>query len=265
MSYEKKKKLSHDINGLPGDSLGEVVKIIRERMPNLCSNEEEIEIDIDVLDTPTLRHLEKHIRSVQRKKGSRKKGAVATAANKLAQAEETERGTEQQIAEVERRLKELADRATAITQRGMARSAGLPVDDNKSKLDQATSEKQIENKEKGVTETDSDSGSESETSGSESSGSDDSDSESDSGSDKEGAHKRSKKQNQMEWRHWRSFLKMLLRILRAYLFLSRGTQANLSRNRTWPMQQARFYRLSPLLRKRRSRFRTSTLGVPLQQ
>jgi len=127
------------------------------------------------LDTPTLRHLEKYIRSTQRKKSRGKKTPAVAQANKLAQAEETERGTEQQIADVERRLAELTEQANAITQRGMARSAGsLPFEEEKKPVVGDIKEKKKGTKKPGESdsESDTDSDSDSESSGSESSESD---------------------------------------------------------------------------------------------
>ena len=62
MTFEEKRQLSLDINDLPTDKLGRVVEIIHaSRSHNLENQEEEIEIDIDTLDTHTLRQLEQYI------------------------------------------------------------------------------------------------------------------------------------------------------------------------------------------------------------
>eukprot|EP01091_Cochliopodium_minus_P006336 TRINITY_DN1621_c0_g1_i3.p1 TRINITY_DN1621_c0_g1~~TRINITY_DN1621_c0_g1_i3.p1 ORF type:complete len:490 (-),score=245.98 TRINITY_DN1621_c0_g1_i3:108-1577(-) len=70
MTFKEKHDLSLQINNLDGDSLGEVVKIISERMPELANNTapDEIEIDIDALDAITLRHLERFVKSCNTKK-----------------------------------------------------------------------------------------------------------------------------------------------------------------------------------------------------
>lgn len=100
MSFEEKKKLSLSINSLPSESLGMVVKIIHERMPHLTGQgPEEIEIDIDALDAATLRHLERYIKTVQRKRRGNKPEV------KMEQAGATEAGTQSRIEDVERKLK----------------------------------------------------------------------------------------------------------------------------------------------------------------
>ena len=62
MSYDEKRKLSLDINNLPGDKIGRVVHIIQSREPSLReSNPDEIEIDFETLKPSTLRELEKYV------------------------------------------------------------------------------------------------------------------------------------------------------------------------------------------------------------
>jgi len=70
MSFKEKHDLSLQINNLDGDNLGEVVKLISERMPELANNTapDEIEIDIDALDAITLRHLERFVKNCNTKK-----------------------------------------------------------------------------------------------------------------------------------------------------------------------------------------------------
>lgn len=62
MSYQEKKQLKLDINRLPGERLGKVVRIIHERETFLRdSTLEEIEVDFEVLKTSTLRKLQKYV------------------------------------------------------------------------------------------------------------------------------------------------------------------------------------------------------------
>ncbi|XP_051996683.1 bromodomain testis-specific protein-like [Xyrauchen texanus] len=69
MSYEEKRRLSLDINKLPGDKLGKVVQIIKAREPLLKDTDpEEIEIDFEMLKPSTLRALEWYIMTCLRKK-----------------------------------------------------------------------------------------------------------------------------------------------------------------------------------------------------
>ncbi|TVK90589.1 Bromodomain testis-specific protein [Bagarius yarrelli] len=69
MSYEEKRRLSLDINKLPGDKLGKVVNIIKAREPMLRDTDpEEIEIDFEALKPTTLRALETFVMTCLRKK-----------------------------------------------------------------------------------------------------------------------------------------------------------------------------------------------------
>ncbi|XP_060775711.1 bromodomain testis-specific protein isoform X2 [Neoarius graeffei] len=73
MSYEEKRRLSLDINKLPGDKLGKVVNIIKAREPMLRDTDpEEIEIDFETLKPTTLRALEAFVMTCLRKKPGQK-------------------------------------------------------------------------------------------------------------------------------------------------------------------------------------------------
>ncbi|CAN0150936.1 unnamed protein product, partial [Phaeothamnion confervicola] len=61
LTFDEKRQLSDDINKLTPDKLTRVVQIIQERMPLGSRGEEEIEIDIDSMDTPTLRDLQRYV------------------------------------------------------------------------------------------------------------------------------------------------------------------------------------------------------------
>jgi hypothetical protein len=62
MSYDEKRRLSLDINKLPGDKIARVVTIIRSREPSLSETKpDEIEIDFETLKPSTLRELEKYV------------------------------------------------------------------------------------------------------------------------------------------------------------------------------------------------------------
>jgi len=69
MSHQDKVTLSSSISSLPNDKLSRVVEIVKERMP-LLKNEgdNEIEIDINALDVPTLRHLQRYVKSCNARK-----------------------------------------------------------------------------------------------------------------------------------------------------------------------------------------------------
>lgn len=69
MSYDEKRRLSLDINRLPGEKLGKVVSIIKAREPMLRDTDpEEVEIDFETLKPSTLRTLERFVMTTLRKK-----------------------------------------------------------------------------------------------------------------------------------------------------------------------------------------------------
>jgi len=191
MSFEEEKRLSLSINNLPSESLGMVVKIINERMPHLTGQGEVIEIDIDALDAATLRHLERYIKTVQRKRRSKPDN------QNIAQAKVTEAGTQSRIEDVERKLKELSEKAQAITQKtGIPVSpfeAGQPGAELGLGVTEASQIPKPEGEEHNSSESDSSSGSDSSDSDSEDSDSSDS-SETDSEADNQTKGAESKEQ-----------------------------------------------------------------------
>lgn len=73
MTFEQKRQLSMDVNGLSPEKLGRVVEIIHDSMPNLHqqSDSDVIELDIESLDSNTLRQLQAYVNEC--KKGTKKK------------------------------------------------------------------------------------------------------------------------------------------------------------------------------------------------
>ncbi|GAB4824909.1 hypothetical protein Ancab_007781 [Ancistrocladus abbreviatus] len=61
MTYEEKQKLSTSLQNLPSEKLDNVVQIIKKRNPSLCQNDDEIEVDIDSVDTETLWELDRFV------------------------------------------------------------------------------------------------------------------------------------------------------------------------------------------------------------
>mmetsp|Transcript_10114 Transcript_10114/g.15831 ORF Transcript_10114/g.15831 Transcript_10114/m.15831 type:complete len:82 (-) Transcript_10114:129-374(-) len=76
MSYEDKLQLSHNMEKLPSKKLGAAVQIIHDRalkkgvkyLRPSPENDEEVEIDINVIDAPCLRYLEKFVNDSLAKK-----------------------------------------------------------------------------------------------------------------------------------------------------------------------------------------------------
>jgi len=61
MSYEEKRQLSMDINKLPAEEIGQVVKIIKSMEPKMMTSPDEIEIDFDALKPSTLREMKRYV------------------------------------------------------------------------------------------------------------------------------------------------------------------------------------------------------------
>merc|ERR1711879_817236 len=71
LTKDEKRRLSMNINSLTSSQLAVVVRIIKEKLPNIA-NDQEITLDIDSLDTGTLRSLQNYVQSTKRRKPKRK-------------------------------------------------------------------------------------------------------------------------------------------------------------------------------------------------
>ncbi|KAK6119980.1 hypothetical protein DH2020_046268 [Rehmannia glutinosa] len=61
MTYDEKQKLSVNLQNLPSEKLENVVQIIKKRNPSVSQQDDEIEVDIDSVDTETLWELDRFI------------------------------------------------------------------------------------------------------------------------------------------------------------------------------------------------------------
>lgn len=61
MTLEEKQKLSSDLQNLPSEKLEGVLRVIKKRNPSLCQSDDEIEVDIDTVDTETLWELDRFV------------------------------------------------------------------------------------------------------------------------------------------------------------------------------------------------------------
>ncbi|CAI5506712.1 unnamed protein product [Closterium sp. Naga37s-1] len=73
MTFAEKQKLSVNLGKLPPEKLDRIVQIISERNPDLSQNADEIELDIDSLDSETLWELERYVANCMKSKSKRKK------------------------------------------------------------------------------------------------------------------------------------------------------------------------------------------------
>ncbi|CAK9857429.1 unnamed protein product [Sphagnum jensenii] len=72
MTFEEKRKLSINLETLPGDKLERIVQIIKKRNPDVGQNEDEIEVDIDSFDNDTLWELDRFITNCMKSRGKKK-------------------------------------------------------------------------------------------------------------------------------------------------------------------------------------------------
>lgn len=79
MTYDEKQKLSINLQNLPSEKLENVVQIIKKRNPSVSQQDDEIEVDIDSVDTETLWELDRFITNYKKNlsKNKRKAGIVS--------------------------------------------------------------------------------------------------------------------------------------------------------------------------------------------
>lgn len=115
MTYDEKHALSESINLLSEDHLNDLVRIIEKGMPNLNKNpDNSIVIELDLLDTATLRECEKFVKSVLTQKSAKKRKTLSGATKSY-----------QSIQEIENKIKALNN---VIQGKG-----GQPQDEEKDK------------------------------------------------------------------------------------------------------------------------------------
>ncbi|XP_052207332.1 transcription factor GTE4 isoform X2 [Diospyros lotus] len=75
MTYEEKQKLSTNLQNLPSDKLDNIVQIIKKRNTSLSQNDDEIEVDIDNVDTETLWELDRFVTNYKKSLSKNKRKA----------------------------------------------------------------------------------------------------------------------------------------------------------------------------------------------
>ncbi len=86
MTFEEKRKLSVNLESLPGDKLERIVQIIKKRNPEVGQNEDEIEVDIDSFDNDTLWELDRFITNCMKSRGKKAKKANQKAQHGFSEA-----------------------------------------------------------------------------------------------------------------------------------------------------------------------------------
>eukprot|EP00939_MAST-03C_sp_MAST-3C-sp1_P000746 g746.t1 len=131
LTFEEKRMLSISINDLPGAKLSRVLQIISESMPISEQGDlDTITIDIDSMDTKTLRRLQKYVRSVLAPK---KKGAKKAL---MKQAERVSESTAQEIRELEQKLAASGSSSNIPVGTGNASVGGGARDDDDGEDDE---------------------------------------------------------------------------------------------------------------------------------
>ncbi|XVE83522.1 hypothetical protein DITRI_Ditri16bG0094300 [Diplodiscus trichospermus] len=77
MTYEEKQKLSTNLQTLPSEKLDNIVQIIKKRNSALFQHDDEIEVDIDSVDTETLWELDRFITNYKKSLSKNKRKALA--------------------------------------------------------------------------------------------------------------------------------------------------------------------------------------------
>eukprot|EP01117_Protostelium_nocturnum_P019586 TRINITY_DN8534_c0_g1_i1.p1 TRINITY_DN8534_c0_g1~~TRINITY_DN8534_c0_g1_i1.p1 ORF type:complete len:643 (-),score=167.59 TRINITY_DN8534_c0_g1_i1:602-2530(-) len=198
MTFEEKRELSTNVGLLNSDeAVNNVVDIIKRMMPSLhfaLGTDGEFELDIDALNTATLRALDKYVKSVLFPSKRGNKGKTSAVKNqqkkltsqqeKLMQADLTAAQTEKNIQDVRKKLEELQTKsatgngkpANTTTKKNVDGEEIVDIDDDRP----STKYPSVDIPKDEDSSSDSSSGSDS------SSNSDSSSSDSDSSSDEEG-------------------------------------------------------------------------------
>ncbi|KAF8411023.1 hypothetical protein HHK36_003562 [Tetracentron sinense] len=75
MTYEEKQRLSTNLQSLPSEKLDNIVQIIKKRNLSLCQHDDEIEVDIDSVDTETLWELDRFVTNYKKSLSKNKRKA----------------------------------------------------------------------------------------------------------------------------------------------------------------------------------------------
>ncbi|XP_051114634.1 transcription factor GTE4-like isoform X2 [Andrographis paniculata] len=75
MTYDEKQRLSTNLQGLPPEKLDAVIQIIKKRNTAVSQNDDEIEVDIDSVDTETLWELDRFVTNYKKSLSKNKRRA----------------------------------------------------------------------------------------------------------------------------------------------------------------------------------------------
>ncbi|KAA8524275.1 hypothetical protein F0562_010698 [Nyssa sinensis] len=132
MTYEEKQKLSTNLQSLPSEKLDNIVKIIKKRNSSLCQHDDEIEVDIDGVDTETLWELDRFVTNYKKSLSKNKRKA------EVAIQARTEAG--QNIQEMNPALSVAAvPRETKRDEKNATSSPPVQVENQRAKASRSTS------------------------------------------------------------------------------------------------------------------------------
>ncbi|KAK4364059.1 hypothetical protein RND71_015417 [Anisodus tanguticus] len=114
MTYDEKQKLSTSLQNLPSEKLENVVQIIKKRNSSLCQQDDEIEVDIDRVDTETLWELDRFVTNY-RKSLSKNKRKVELADQDKREAEKNvqEKNADPVVVEIPKESKAGEEKGTS--------------------------------------------------------------------------------------------------------------------------------------------------------
>ncbi|XP_059661449.1 transcription factor GTE4-like [Cornus florida] len=75
MTYEEKQRLSTNLQSLPSEKLDNIVEIIKKSNSAVCQHDDEIEVDIDSVDTETLWELDRFVTNYKKRLSKNKRKA----------------------------------------------------------------------------------------------------------------------------------------------------------------------------------------------
>ncbi|XP_074319306.1 uncharacterized protein LOC141656346 [Silene latifolia] len=115
MTFDEKQKLSTNLQGLPSEKLDVIVQIIKKRSSALSQHDDEIEVDIDSVDTETLWELDRFVTNYKKSLSKHKRKAEIAMQARAAAAQAIPETAPPAPANPEAPREEKADEGTAAT------------------------------------------------------------------------------------------------------------------------------------------------------
>ncbi|KAI3867582.1 hypothetical protein MKX03_010101 [Papaver bracteatum] len=150
MTYEEKQRLSTNLQSLPLDKLDNVVQIIKNRNSSLLHNDDEIEVDIDSVDTETLWELDRFVTNYRKGLGKKRKAENAIQPTK--ESEQTVEETKPDPPTVE----PPKDKETALDINEKDMSSSSPVQERREEAATRSSSSSSSSSDSGSSSSDSD-------------------------------------------------------------------------------------------------------------